>query len=216
MALSIVLADDHRMTVDGVRSALEHADDIEIVGAAYSGEDVLPLVRDTKPDVVLLDLHMPKVDGLACLDMIRKNHPQVKVVVFSATTTPEEIEAALRRGATAYILKTVNPLDLAAVLRQAVKETVYCAPPRALVVKLAADHTELTDRERMILGAVMRGLPNKAISKELWVTEQTVKFHLSNIYRKLGVRNRTAAARFAQEHRLVDPSPAVDNGLAVA
>jgi DNA-binding NarL/FixJ family response regulator len=215
MALTIVLADDHRLTVDGVRTALDGADDIEVVGAAYSGEDVLPLVRDTKPDVVLLDLHMPKVDGFACLDMIRKNHPQVKVVVFSATTTPEEIDAALRRGATAYILKTVNPLDLAAVLRQTVKKTVYCAPPRAVVVKLA-EHTELTDREQMILEAVTRGLPNKAISKELWVTEQTVKFHLSNIYRKLGVRNRTAAARFAQENRLIDPSMPTADGLAVA
>jgi DNA-binding NarL/FixJ family response regulator len=116
--------------------------------------------------------------------------------MFSANTTPEEIASALKRGARAYILKTVNPLDLAAALRQAVEETVYSAPPRVDVAK-ADEQSDLTDRERMILAAVTRGLPNKAISKELWVTEQTVKFHLSNIYRKLGVANRTEAARFA-------------------
>ena len=204
MPLKIILADDHRLTLDGVRVVLDAEPDIEVVGEAYSGEEVLPLVRATKPDVVLLDLHMPKLDGLACLDILRKNHPSVKVVMFSATTTPAEIASALKRGARAYILKTVNPLDLAAALRQAVEETVYSAPPRLDVPK-ADEQSDLTDRERMILAAVMRGLPNKAISKELWVTEQTVKFHLSNIYRKLGVPNRTAAVRYAQDHGLLEP-----------
>jgi DNA-binding NarL/FixJ family response regulator len=213
MALKIALADDHRLTLDGVRRALDEEHDIDVVGEAYSGEDVLPMIRETQPDLVLLDLRMPKLDGLACLDLIRKNFPGVKVVMFSATNTAEEIETALRRGATAYILKTVNPLDLAAVIRQSTEQTVYCAPPRAEVAK-AEDQSDLTDRERMILEAVMRGLPNKAISKELWVTEQTVKFHLSNIYRKLGVPNRTAAVRFAQEHCLIESSPA-EKGLAV-
>ncbi len=214
MALTIAIADDHRLTLDGVRRTLEQEQDIEVVGEVYSGEDVLPMIRDTKPDVMLLDLRLPKVDGLACLDLIRKNHPNVKVVIFSASTTAEEIEAALRAGASAYILKTVNPLDLAAVIRQCAEETVYRAPPRPDIVK-HEDRSDLTDRERVILAAVMRGLPNKAISKELWVAEQTVKFHLSNIYRKLGVANRTAAVRFAQEHSLIDPVTE-DKGLAVA
>ena len=205
MPLKIILADDHRLTLDGVRVVLDAEPDIEVVGEAYSGEEVLPLVRATKPDVVLLDLRMPKLDGLACLDILRKNHPSVKVVMFSANTTPAEIASALKRGARAYILKTVNPLDLAAALRQAVEETVYSAPPRVDVAK-ADEQSDLTERERMILAAVTRGLPNKAISKELWVTEQTVKFHLSNIYRKLGVPNRTAAVRYAQDHGLLEPS----------
>jgi DNA-binding NarL/FixJ family response regulator len=214
MALRLALADDHRLTLYGVRRALEQEHDIEVVGEAYSGQDVLPLIRETDPDVVLLDLHMPKVDGFACLDLIRKNHPKVKVVIFSATTTPDDIEMALRRGASAYILKTVNPLDLAAAIRQSADETVYCAPPRPQVIS-SEDQSDLTDRERMVLAAVMRGLPNKAISKELWVTEQTVKFHLSNIYRKLGVPNRTAAVRFAQEHSLIEASDTEDALAAV-
>jgi DNA-binding NarL/FixJ family response regulator len=205
MPLKIILADDHRLTLDGVRVVLDAEPDIEVVGEAYSGEEVLPLVRATKPDVVLLDLRMPKLDGLACLDILRKNHPSVKVVMFSANNTPGEIASALQRGARAYILKTVNPLDLAAALRQAVEETVYSAPPQVDVAK-TDEPSDLTDRERMILAAVMRGLPNKAIGKELWVTEQTVKFHLSNIYRKLGVPNRTAAVRYAQDHGLIEPS----------
>jgi DNA-binding NarL/FixJ family response regulator len=205
MALKVLLADDHRLTLAGVRRVLDESGDIVVVGEAYTGTEVLPLVRSTDPDIVVLDLQMPKLDGLGCLDLIRRHHPDVKVVIFSATTTPAEISAALRNGASAYVLKTVNPLDLPAVIRQAAEETVYYAPPSAAEPP-AKDTGDLTEREREILAAVMRGLSNKAISQEFWVTEQTVKFHLSNVYRKLGVPNRTAAARFAHEHGLIDVS----------
>jgi DNA-binding NarL/FixJ family response regulator len=205
MALKVLLADDHRLTLAGVRRVLDESGDIDVVGEAYTGTEVLPLVRSTDPDIVVLDLQMPKLDGLGCLDLIRRHHPDVKVVIFSATTTPAEISAALRNGASAYVLKTVNPLDLPAVIRQAAEGTVYYAPPSAAEPP-AKDTGDLTEREREILAAVMRGLSNKAISQEFWVTEQTVKFHLSNVYRKLGVPNRTAAARFAHEHGLIDVS----------
>jgi DNA-binding NarL/FixJ family response regulator len=203
MALKVLLADDHRLTLAGVRRVLEEAGDIVVVGEAYTGADVLPMVRATDPDLVVLDLQMPKLDGLAVLDLIGRHHPDVSVVIFSATTTADEISTALRNGASAYVLKTVNPLDLPAVIRQAAEGTVYYAPP-STAVPGAKETADLTDREREILAAVMRGLSNKAISQEFWVTEQTVKFHLSNVYRKLGVPNRTAAARFAQEHGLID------------
>jgi DNA-binding NarL/FixJ family response regulator len=203
MALKVLLADDHRLTLAGVRRVLDESGDIVVVGEAYSGVDVLPLVRSTDPDLVVLDLQMPKMDGLSCLDLIRRHHPDLKVVIFSATTTHAEISTALRNGANAYVLKTVNPLDLPAVIRQAAEGTVYYPPPPA-AVPAVKDTADLTERERTILTAVMRGLSNKAISQEFWVTEQTVKFHLSNVYRKLGVPNRTAAARFAHEHGLID------------
>jgi len=205
MALKVLLADDHRLTLAGVRRVLDESGDIEVVGEAYSGADVLPLVRSTAPDLVVLDLQMPKMDGLSCLDLIRRHHPDVTVVIFSATSSPAEISTAFKTGASAYILKTVNPLDLPAVIRQAAEGTVYYPPPSA-TAPVAKDSGDLTERERTILGAVMRGLSNKAISQEFWVTEQTVKFHLSNVYRKLGVPNRTAAARFAHDHGLVDAS----------
>jgi len=204
MALKVLLADDHRLTLAGVRRVLDESGDIVVVGEAYSGSEVLPLVRATEPDLVVLDLQMPKLDGLRCLDLIRRHHPRVKVVIFSATSTPAEIGAALRDGASAYVLKTINPLDLPAVIRQAAEGTVYYSAPPSATAPTAKDTGDLTDRERTILAAVMRGLSNKAISQEFWVTEQTVKFHLSNVYRKLGVPNRTAAARFAQQHGLID------------
>ncbi|HEX6584312.1 MAG TPA: response regulator transcription factor [Thermoleophilaceae bacterium] len=203
MALKVLLADDHRLTLAGVRRVLDESGDIVVVGEAYSGEDVLPLVRSTGPDLVVLDLQMPKMDGLSCLNLIRRHHPDVKVVIFSATTAVPEISTAFQSGASAYVLKTVNPLDLPAVIRQAAEGTVFYPPP-AVAAPAAKDTNDLTERERTILLAVMRGLSNKAISQEFWVTEQTVKFHLSNVYRKLGVPNRTAAARFAQEHGLID------------
>jgi DNA-binding NarL/FixJ family response regulator len=146
---------------------------------------------------------MPNVDGFRCLDLIRRHHPETKVVIFSAATEPAEISACFQSGANAYVLKSVNPLDLPAVIRQAAEGTVYYPPPTA-AAPLSKDASDLTDRERTILAAVMRGLSNKAISQEFWVTEQTVKFHLSNVYKKLGVPNRTAAARFAHEHGLID------------
>lgn len=203
MALKVLLADDHRLTLAGVRRVLDESGDIIVVGEAYSGEDVLPLVRSTGPDLVVLDLQMPKMDGLSCLDLIRRHHPDVKVVIFSATTAVPEISTAFQSGASAYVLKTVNPLDLPAVIRQAAEGTVFYPPP-AVAAPAAKETNDLTERERTILAAVMRGLSNKAISQEFWVTEQTVKFHLSNVYRKLGVPNRTAAARFAHEHGLID------------
>jgi len=209
MALKVLLADDHRLTLAGVRRVLDDSGDIVVVGEAYTGTDVLPMVRATKPDIVVLDLQMPKLDGLTCLDLLGRHHPDVRVVIFSATTSHTEINAALGNGASAYVLKTVAPLDLPAVIRQAADGTVYYPPPAA-AASAPKDTGDLTDRELEILGAVMRGLSNKAISQEFWVTEQTVKFHLSNVYRKLGVPNRTAAARFAHEHGLIDASEAAE------
>jgi DNA-binding NarL/FixJ family response regulator len=195
------------MTLQGIRRVLEDVPDIEIVGEANSGSQVLPLIGQTNPDLVMLDIRMPQLDGLACLDRIRKSYPKLKVVMLSAYTDPEHISAALRRGASAYIAKTVNPLDLAAALRQAFEGTVYttysAAPGEG---EVPGGPVGLTERELSMLRAVARGLSNQAIGREYWVTEQTVEFHLGNIYRKLGVANRTEATRYAYEHGLLDAS----------
>ena len=204
--LKVLLADDHRLVLDSVRRTLERAGDMEIVGEATNGGQVLPLVRRTAPDVLLLDLRMPKMDGLTCLEQVRKHCPAVKVVVLSAFTDGERIQAALNRGATGYVVKSVNPDDLPAAVRHAVDGTFF-GPVGAGSGDSDADavvEAGLTERELGILKALARGLSNHAIAKELWVSEQTVKFHLSNVYRKLGVANRTEAARFAYEHMLVE------------
>ena len=191
--------------VSGIHRALEDEEEMEVVGEATTGAQVLPLVNQTHPDVVLLDIRMPKMDGLQCLDQIRTRHPDVKVVMLSVYSDPEHIQIALSRGACGYIVKTINPRDLAASLRQAVEGSVYHALGTAEVTEESeARAAGLTEREVAILKAVARGLSNQAIGQELWVTEQTVKFHLTNIYRKLGVANRTEAARHAYQHGLVE------------
>jgi DNA-binding NarL/FixJ family response regulator len=205
MAMKVLIADDHRLMVEGIRRALAEAEDIEIVGEATSGSQVLPLVRRMNPDVVLLDMRMPHMDGLACLDLIKKHCPKVKVVVLSVYSESEHIQAAFRHGAVGYIVKSVNPQDLPSAIRQAVEGSVFHALGLPEMSEESVGKANgLTERELAILKAVARGLSNQAIGKELWVTEQTVKFHLTNIYRKLHLGNRTEAARYAYQHGLVD------------
>ncbi|GIU95306.1 MAG: DNA-binding response regulator [Gaiellaceae bacterium] len=199
-----MIADDHRLVLDGIRRALEADGGFEIVGETQSGTQVLPLVAREKPDLVLLDVRMPHMDGLACLDQIRARHPEVKVVMLSASSSPELVEAALRRGASAYVIKTVEPNDLPATLRQALEGNVRTPVGGTESEPPQVKSLGLTERELTILGALARGLSNDEIAKELWVAPQTVKFHLTNIYRKLGVKNRTEATRLAYQHGLVE------------
>ena len=200
----MVIADDHRLVLDGIRRALEADGEFEIVGETQSGTQVLPLVSREKPDLVLLDVRMPHMDGLACLDEIRRRHPEIKVVMLSASTSGDLIEAALRRGASAYVVKSVDPDDLPATLRQALEGNVHTAIGLEGAQRSGAKSLGLTEREVTILGALARGLSNDEIAKEFWVAPQTVKFHLTNIYRKLGVKNRTEATRIAYQHGLVE------------
>src|SRR6266478_7458086 len=204
--LRVLLCDDHQLILDGVRHALEEAgSEFEVVGEANKGSQVLPLVKRTQPDVVMLDLRMPEVDGLVCLDQIKRRHPETKVIVLSVSADRSLIDNVLKRGASAYIVKSVNPVDLPAVIRQALEETVYTAIglPDDLSSR-AAKAAGLTERELAILTALARGMSNAAIAKQLWVAQQTVKFHLTNIYRKLGVANRTEAARYAYQQGLIE------------
>jgi DNA-binding NarL/FixJ family response regulator len=201
--LRVLLADDHPLMIAAVRSSLESEQDFEIVGEAMSGSQVLPLVSSSQPDVVLIDLRLPEVDGIACLEQIRERHRNVKVVFFSAVDEHDQIARALAGGACAYLLKNIDPDDLAAVVRQAVAGSFFCVGG----LESPSEHANtadlgLSDRETEILCGVARGLSNRGIAQELWLSDQTVKFHLHNIYRKLDVANRTEAARYAFDHGL--------------
>jgi DNA-binding NarL/FixJ family response regulator len=204
--MRVLIADDHPLILAGIKRALEEDDQFEVVAEARIGSQVLPLVSQTNPDLALLDLRMPEMDGLTCLDRIRQHHPKVKVVILSVSTDPEVVQTVLNHGAAAYIVKSVNPIDLASALRQALDGTVFSAVglPEKRAQDDAVKAAGLTERETAILKALASGLSNKAIAKELWVAEQTVKFHLTNIYRKLDVANRTEAARYAYEHGLIE------------
>jgi DNA-binding NarL/FixJ family response regulator len=210
--MKVLIADDHRLMLEGIRRALAEADGIDVVGEVHSGTEVLPAVGRTNPDVVLLDIRMPGMDGLTCIDRLQKRYPHVKAIVISVFSDPDHIQAALARGACGYIVKSINPVDLPSALRQAYEGTVYHAlgmPEET--EETVAKSAGLTEREISILKAAARGLSNQAIARELWVTEQTVKFHLTNVYRKLSVANRTEAARYAYQHGLVE-SPLYEYG----
>jgi DNA-binding NarL/FixJ family response regulator len=201
----VLIADDHRLIAEGIKRALTAEEDFEVVGEASTGSQVLPLVRRTSPDLVLLDLRMPGLDGLSALEQIKRDHPAIKVVILSASTDPAVIQTALARGASAYIIKSVNPVDLPATLRQAMEGNVFHAvglpnPNQPT----AASELGLTAREIGIIQALARGLSNQAIGKELFVAEQTVKFHLTNIYRKLDAANRTEAVRLAYQRGIIE------------
>ncbi len=206
--LKVLVADDHPLILQGLRRTLEACDDIDVVGEARSGTELLALVERRRPDVVLLDMRMPGADGVECVTQIKASSPDVKAVILSASEDRPSIDAARRAGVSAYVLKSVSSVDIPALLRQvAAGYTLFQAPSDATTdTDARTSEPALTERERTILTAVASGKTTKAISAELWVSEHTIKFHLTNIYRKLDVSNRSGAVRYAFEHGLVSSS----------
>ena len=204
-SLRVLVADDHRLMLAAVRRALADAPDFEIVHEVSVGSHVVPAVRETTPDVVLLDLRMPELDGLSCLERLRKHDPTVAVVILSSYSDPEQIEAARKGGARGYVVKTVEPVDLPTVLRTALSGSAFTVwgVEQEQSPAPATGPNALSERESAVLDAVARGLSNREIGRQLWISEQTVKFHLRNLYRKLGVSSRTEAARSAYRTGLV-------------
>ena len=203
--LKILIADDHQLMIHAIRLVLEDSEDIEIVGEADSGSKVLPLVGQTSPDLVLLDIRMPGMDGLTVLERLRERYPKVRVAVLSAVDDPSVIQAAFNRGASAFIVKHIDPRDLPAAIRQAIAGAIF--QPLGLLERaadVAAREADLSKRELTILQALQSGQSNKQIAAQLFLAEQTVKFHLTNIYRKLGVNSRTEAVRYAFEHGMAE------------
>jgi DNA-binding NarL/FixJ family response regulator len=196
--MRIVIADHQGLVRTGIKRVLAADEDFIISGEAQDSAEIVGLVERTEPDALLLDLDMPDTDGLARIQQLRARFPQLKIVICSGADSPALIQAAFRRGACGYILKSIPPRDLASAIRQAVDGTAFHALGLpALEDDTVARLAGLTQREAEIVRAVARGLSNKEIAKELWVSVQTVKFHLTNIYRKLEITNRTEAARWA-------------------
>ncbi|MDF2750416.1 MAG: two component transcriptional regulator, LuxR family [Gaiellaceae bacterium] len=206
-SIRVVLAEDHGLMRDAVKLVFDEAEDVDLVGEVGNGHDLLPLLARVEADVVLLDVQLPGLDGLGCLEAVARHHPQVKVAMLSAVEDPQVIESAFRRGARAYILKSVNPFDLPATIRQIVDESVIhralAAPDGSASPKRV---TGLSEKETAVLAELANGYTNKQIAARLWLSEQTVKFHLRNIYRKLGIKSRTEALRYAYEHDLASSS----------
>ena len=214
MRRKLLIADDHQLMLAAVRTALEDERDTEIVGETHAGHQLLPLVGRTSPDVVLLDLHMPGMDGLRCLELLRERYPKVKTIVLSGSDDPGAVDAAFARGAVAFIQKTIDPGDLAAVIRQALAGNVYYSVGHRGPLAPQPE-CDLTAREIEIVRALADGRTNKELAKEFWLSAHTIKYHLTNIYRKLGVTCRTEAVRHAYEHRLIE-NPVLRTSVASA
>jgi DNA-binding NarL/FixJ family response regulator len=201
--IKVVLAEDHALMRDAVKLVFEEQEDVVLVGEVANGNDLLPLLKQVEADFVLLDVQLPGLDGLGCLEALAQHHPQVKVAMLSAVEDTHVIESAFRRGAHGYILKSINPFDLPAAIRQIVDESVI---HRALTARDGAPSASrpgnLSEKEVAVLVELCHGHSNKQIAAQLWLSEQTVKFHLRNIYRKLGIKSRTEALRYAYEHDL--------------
>jgi DNA-binding NarL/FixJ family response regulator len=208
--IRVLLADDHAVVRRGLRGFFELLDDIEIVGEAEDGRQAVDLVDALRPDVVLMDLLMPVMDGIAATAEIKERFPDVEVVALTSFIEEERVTAALEAGATGYLLKDADADDLAVAVRRAHAGEVHLDPQvaRLLARRIrtrrddAPRHEPLTDREREVLGLVARGHSNKEIAALLDITERTARTHVSNILGKLDLASRTQAALWAIEHRL--------------
>jgi DNA-binding NarL/FixJ family response regulator len=208
--IRIVIADDHKVVRTGLEQLIETFDDVELVGAASSGEEAVALCADRRPDVVLLDLAMPGIDGIEATRRIRENLPDACIVIFTSFSDRDRILQALDAGAIGYLLKDAEPEELHRGIVAASRGESPLAPKAAAEVLAARSKQEadgdLSEGEREILVLVASGLANKQIARKLGISEKTVKGHLTNIFQALGVSDRTQAALWAERHGLLPPA----------
>ncbi|HMO57448.1 MAG TPA: response regulator transcription factor [Roseiflexaceae bacterium] len=209
--ISVMLVDDHRVVRQGLRDFLELQDDIEVIGEAQSGEEGVKLARDLLPDVVLMDMVLPGIDGVEATRQIKASSPSSRVIVLTSFADDDKVFPAIKAGAISYLLKDVQPEDLARAIRAAQRNEAVLHPEVAAKLMQefstprTADDTveQLTEREMDVLRLIARGKSNKEIADALVISEKTVKTHVSNILSKLHLADRTQAAIYALRQRLV-------------
>ncbi|TQS45235.1 response regulator [Cryptosporangium phraense] len=219
MTIRVLIADDQALVRSGFRMILDARDDLEVVGEAADGEEAVRLAAETRPDVVLMDVRMPGTDGIAATARLTAAGNAPKVIILTTYDLDEPLYAALRAGASGFLLKDVRPADLVEAIRVVAGGEALLAPTatrRLLDRFVATDVTppvqagsldRLTEREREVLTLLARGASNAEIGAQLFVTEATVKTHVSAILRKLGVRDRVQAVVLAYDLGLVRPRP---------
>jgi two-component system, NarL family, response regulator LiaR len=213
--IRVLIADDHAVVREGLRAFLALQEDIEVVGEAADGEEAVQAVARLGPDVALVDLVMPRVDGIATIARIRAERPETRVIVLTSFVDEDKMLPAVRAGAVGYLLKDVLPQDLVSAIRAVHGGGTLLHPTviRELMREVSRDGeapappNPLTVREREVLALIARGRANKAIAFDLGVAEKTVKTHVSNILGKLGLSDRTQAALYAVREGLVDSEP---------
>lgn len=208
--IRVLIVDDHAVVRAGLSQLLATADDVEVVAEAADGARGVAAVDEHLPDVVLMDLSMPGIDGIQATRLIKKAHAAVHVVVLTSFGDQTRILAALEAGADGYLLKHADPDHIIDAVRSAADGEAPLDPQAARVLinsrAMSGASTAMTDRERQVLILVRDGLANKQIARRLEISERTVKAHLTNIFQRLGVRDRTQAALWAREN-LGDNSP---------
>jgi two-component system, NarL family, response regulator LiaR len=209
-ASRVLLVDDHAVVRAGTRLFLEGYEDLEVVGEARDGAQAVALTMSLRPDVVLMDLAMPTVDGVEATRRIKAAAPDVDVIVLTSFMEDDQVTAAIQAGAIGYVLKSADPAEIVAAIRAAGRGEVHLDPTvaRRLMRAMSKPKTPelaepLTEREREVLTLLARGAANKVIARELGVTEKTAKGHVGNILGKLGLTSRTQAVIYALRHNLV-------------
>jgi DNA-binding NarL/FixJ family response regulator len=220
--IRVVLVDDHEVVRAGLAALLSTAADIEIVATAADGQEAIAAVAEFAPDVVLMDLSMPVLDGVAATTAVTRDHPAVRILVLTSFAERDRVRAAIAAGASGYLLKDCTPTELLTAIRQAAAgqhpldprvtgallpmrdRTVTDGPPTgdsdAASTADARAVVGLSDREVEVLRLVSTGLANKQVGRQLGISERTVKVHLGNVFRRIGVNDRTSAALWARDH----------------
>jgi NarL family two-component system response regulator LiaR len=206
--IRILLVDDHMVVRSGLSTVLAVYDDMELVGEAGDGEEAIRLCERLQPDVVLMDLLMPKMDGVTATRTIKERWPRILVIALTSFKEQEYVEGALKAGASGYLLKNVSAEELVNAIRRAVAGQPSLSPEAAQVLIRKVNEPpppgqDMTEREKEILALMVEGLSNTEIAGRLIVSQSTVKFHVSNILSKLGVTGRTEAVALALKHHLV-------------
>jgi NarL family two-component system response regulator LiaR len=206
--IRVLLVDDHMVVRSGLSTVLSVYDDLKLVGEAGDGEEAIRLCERLQPDVVLMDLLMPKMDGVTAIKSIKTHWPKIQIIALTSFKEKEYVEGALKAGANGYLLKDVSAEELINAVRRAVAGQPSLSQEAAQVLiqnvnEPSLSHPNMTGRELEILTLMVEGLSNNEIAERLIVSQSTVKFHVSNILSKLGVTGRTEAVALALKHHLV-------------
>jgi len=209
--IRVLIVDDHEIVRRGLEFFLASQSGFEVVGEAKNGQEAYALVKETNPDVVLMDLVMPEMDGMDAIRLIKSSFPQVEILVLTSFVDDDKVRTAIRNGAAGYMMKDASPIELARAIRAAAGGQVYLHPEAARrlasIVRAKTDPAPepdvLTERELDVVRLVARGLSNQDIAEDLSISQKTVKAHVSNILGKLGLSSRVQIALYALRQGIV-------------